>query len=108
MKQILFHPEAYEIIKNFTKELRRELGEALYHLQQGKLLSMPLSKPMSSIASGVSELRFKDENGIYRVFYAVKYEDAVWVIHAFAKKTQKTPRREIELGQKRFKEFVRR
>lgn len=52
------------------------------------------------------ELRIRDAAGIYRAFYLVKVADAVLVFHAFAKKTQKTPDREIELGKKRLKEML--
>jgi predicted XRE-type DNA-binding protein len=56
---------------------------------------------MSSVAVGVEELRVKDRSGAYRVFYYTKLADSVLIFHAFAKKTQKTPLKEIALAQKR-------
>jgi phage-related protein len=84
--------------------VRREFGKAIFDLQRGEPLSMPLSRPMSSVASGVEELRVKDRSGAYRVFYYKKLTDSVLIFHAFAKKTQKTPPHEITLAQKRLKE----
>ena len=67
---------------------------------------MPLSRPMQSIAPGVEELRVKERSGAYRVFYFTRVETAVMIFHAFAKKTAKTPQREIELARKRLKEIL--
>ena len=54
---------------------------------------------------GVEELRIKDANGAFRVFYFTKLVDRVLIFHAFQKKTRKTPTHEIELGRKRLKEL---
>ncbi len=67
---------------------------------------MPLSRPMSSVAAGVEELRLRDRSGIYRVFYYTKLFDSVLIFHAFVKKTQKTPPDEIGSAQKRLKEML--
>ena len=61
---------------------------------------------MPTIASGVSELRVKGDDGIYRVFYFTATVKGVLVFHAFAKKTQRTPPLEIELAKKRLKELL--
>ncbi len=61
---------------------------------------------MSSIAAGVEELRLKHKNGIYRVFYYVKFAEAILIFHAFIKKTEKTPTQEIETAKKRLKEML--
>jgi len=67
---------------------------------------MPLSRPMSSVASGVEELRVRDRSGAYRVFYYTRLADSVLIVHAFVKKTQQTPPHEIVLAQKRLKEML--
>jgi phage-related protein len=67
---------------------------------------MPLSRPMASVASGVEELRVKDESGIYRTFYYKKGKLGILIFHAFGKKSQKTPQHEIEIGQKRLREML--
>jgi len=86
--------------------VRREFGKVIFDLQKGEKLSMPLSPPMASLATGVEELRVKDRSGAYRVFYYTKLADSVLIFHAFAKKTQKTPPNEIALPQKRLKEML--
>jgi phage-related protein len=67
---------------------------------------MPLSKAMPAVGGGVAELRIQDRSGIYRAFYVARVADAIVIFHAFAKKTQKTSKREIELGRNRLKEML--
>jgi phage-related protein len=58
-------------------------------------------------SAGVMELRIWDEAGTFRVVYVAKFEDAVYVLHCFQKKTQTTAQRDIELARKRFKALVK-
>jgi phage-related protein len=102
----IFHPKARDTIRSFSKEIRFALGSALLDLQHGAKLGMPLSKPMPSVGPGVSELRVRDQSGIYRAFYVVKTQKGVIVFHAFQKKTQKTPIHEIAVAQARLKELL--
>lgn len=106
IKKAAFHPKARIAIQAFPEDVKRELGKAIFDLQLGEKLTMPLSKPMRSVANGVEELRMKDRSGIYRVFYYTRIEDRVLIFHAFTKKTQKTPKHEIDLGKKRLKEIL--
>ena len=106
VKPVDFHKKAREVVREFSKPIRRELGEALLKLQQGMHLLLPLSRPMPSIHSGAHELRLRDEAGIYRAFYYTKSERGVLVFHAFVKKTQETPDSEIALGRKRLREML--
>jgi phage-related protein len=82
------------------------LGKALYHLQLGASLSMPLSRPMSSVAFGAAELWLREASGAFRVFYIAKLGTSILVFHAFTKKTQKTPAKELSLAQRRLKEMT--
>ena len=106
MKPALFHPKARVALRSFPEDVRRELGKVIFDLQKGEKLSMPLSRPMPSVAQGVQELRIKDRAGAYRVFYFTRLADAILIFHAFVKKTMKTPPSEIELAQKRLKEML--
>ena len=61
---------------------------------------------MPDVAPGVHELRLRDSDGTYRVFYYVKSVRGVVILHAFEKKTQKTPPREMEVCRKRLQDFL--
>lgn len=106
VKPARFHPGAIDALRTFPEDVRRAFGKAIYDLQSGHTLSMPLSRPMPSLGAGAAELRIRDSAGIYRAFYLVKVADAILVFHAFVKKTQKTPEAEIELGKRRLKELL--
>ncbi|MDD2467974.1 MAG: type II toxin-antitoxin system RelE/ParE family toxin, partial [Desulfobulbus sp.] len=64
-------------------------------------------KPMPSIGKGVEEIRIWDDSGTYRVIYTAKLADAVYVLHAFQKKTQATSKRDIDLAQIRYSELLK-
>jgi phage-related protein len=83
------------------------LAGALAQLDQGILLSMPLSRPMPSIGRGVHELRLKDRSGNYRVIYVFVGNGTIYLLHAFAKKTQATPKQNIDLAKRRLKEVLK-
>lgn len=59
-------------------------------------------KPMPAVGKGVEEIRIWDDSGTYRVIYTARLADAVVVLHAFQKKTQATPKRQIELARERW------
>ncbi|MEO8594829.1 MAG: type II toxin-antitoxin system RelE/ParE family toxin [Candidatus Solibacter sp.] len=105
MRPIIFHPKARDEIRRFPAEARSRIGRG-FRLQIGETLGMPAGRPMPTVASGVSELRVKGEDGIFRVFYFTATAKGVLVFHAFAKKTQRTPPLEIELAKKRLKELL--
>jgi phage-related protein len=102
----IFHTKAREAIRGFPREARRQLGEAIFELERGNSLTMPLARPMPAVGAGVHELRVRDRSGIYRAFYVVKLRHGVLVFHAFEKKTQRTPPHEIKLGKKRLREMI--
>jgi phage-related protein len=106
MKPVDFHPRALEFIRAQTTSVRRQIGEALRDLQKGAYLGMPLSRPMVTVAAGVHELRVRGEGTQVRVFYCVRFLDRVIVFHAFQKKSQKTPLREIRLARRRLQEVL--
>lgn len=100
------HPKARDEIREFSKGVRRDIGELLFKLQLGVNIGLPDARPMPDIRQGAYELRLKDDAGIYRVFYFLKSEKGILVFHAFTKKTQKTPQGEIELGRRRLTEML--
>jgi len=106
VKAAIFHLAAKAAIRNFPKEVRREFGKAILDLQQGEILSMPISRPMPSVGTGVAELRIRDRSGIYRAFYYARSPRGILVFHAFMKKSQTTSRRDLNLGRNRLKELL--
>jgi len=62
---------------------------------------------MPVIGNGVEEIRVTDESGVYRLIYVSRRAEAVYVLHAFQKKTQATSRRDIEIARQRFAQLSR-
>lgn len=106
MKAAIFHPAAIAAIRLFPDDVRRELGKAIFDLQMGETLTMPLSRPTPSVGPGIEELRLRDRAGIYRAFYYTRSSRGVLVVHAFVKKTQATAKQDVELARKRLKELL--
>jgi phage-related protein len=106
VKDARFHPKARAVLKGFPVNVRREFGKAIFDLQKGESLVMPLSRPMPAVAVGAAELRIKDRTGAYRTFCFTRVADAVLIFHAFVKKTVKTPPHELDLARKRLKEML--
>ncbi|WP_227674588.1 type II toxin-antitoxin system RelE/ParE family toxin [Psychrobacter jeotgali] len=104
MKDIEFLGTSLEDVRSFPDDIKQDTGYQLHKVQIG---DMPDNyKPMSSIGSSVVEIRLKDSNGIYRVIYTAKFADTVYVLHAFTKKTQKTPQSDINLAKLRLKSLI--
>ena len=55
-----------------------------------------------SLGRGVEEIRVLESSGAYRVIYLARRADAVYVLHAFHKKTQRTPKKDLEIAKRRF------
>jgi phage-related protein len=106
MKRIVWDKTALETIRSLSAEVRQEVGALLRILQDGGQLGMPQSRPMRQLAPSAFELRIKDRDGIYRVFYVLFDKHRIFVPHAFMKKTQKTPLQEIETAKKRLRRMV--
>jgi phage-related protein len=92
-------------LKAFPEAARRRAGRQLQLVQQGK---DPVDwKPMPAVGAGVREIRVRDEQGIFRVFYVTKLLDTVFVLHCFQKKTQKTNQGDLDLASRRYQELLR-
>lgn len=92
-------------IRKFPEELQTDLLMIVAQLNRGVRLGMPLSRPMPSIGLGVHELRLKDRSGRYRVIYFFKNKSGeIHFLHVFKKKTQATPRKNLNLAKKRLKD----
>lgn len=93
-------------IKKFPKELQKDILFLIEEFKKGIKFSMPLSRPMPSIGSGVHEFRLKDRSGQYRVIYFLQDSDATYFVHAFMKKTQKTPKKNLDLAIRRIRSLT--
>jgi phage-related protein len=98
------------VLKQAQKELRRcpkDFSEDIYSLfedlSNGKKLEMPISRSLASIAPGLNELRLSGVSGELRVFYVIRVKEAIYVIHAAVKKSQKMQQQTIRLLKQRLK-----
>jgi phage-related protein len=94
-----------EFLLGLPEATRLEVADAIVLLESGQALEMPLNRNLASIRPGLHELRFRDKAGQVRVIYYLKKGDAIYLVHAFRKKTQTIPRRELEIIHKRLKEI---
>jgi phage-related protein len=92
-------------LRDFPEGARHDAGYQLEKVQRGE--QPDDFKPMPSIGKGVEEIRVTEESGAYRVIYLARRSDAVYVLHAFQKKTKATSRRDIEIARKRFAQLSR-
>jgi phage-related protein len=96
-------------LRAFPREVKREMGVALYAAQKGEL--DPAAKPLKGFGgASVLEIVAKDEGGTWRTVYTVRYAEAVYVLHAFQKKSKRgvaTPRQELDLIKRRLAEAER-
>ena len=94
-----------EDVRAFPEDARRDAGHQLGRVQQGLL---PADwKPMTTVGPGVIKIRVHTRVE-HRVLYIAKFEEAVYVLHAFEKRTRQTPRPEIELARRRLGDLTRR
>lgn len=79
---------AYDDLLAFPRDARKEAGFQLGKVQAG--LEPTDWKPFEDVGAGTKEIRIRDASGIYRVMYVTKFEEAIYVLHSFQKKTQLT------------------
>lgn len=99
MKRVQWLGTSLNVVRAFPDEVRSMVGTELRQVQNGL---MPGDfKPMNTVGAGVFEIRVRADNQ-YRVIYVAKFSEAVYVLHAFVKKTQKTAATDLELAQSRY------
>jgi phage-related protein len=94
-----------EDLSRFPAAARRKAGFQLFLVQEGE--DPGDWKPMNGIGPGVKEIRIREKDGAFRVIYVASFQDAVYVLHCFQKKTQKTSAGDIDLAKRRYKELAR-
>jgi phage-related protein len=101
MKVACFLGTARQDLAAFLASIRQRAGYELFMVQVGR---EPADfRPIPSVGPGACEIRVRDESGAFRVIYVAKFEHAVYVLHAFQKKTRKTPQADVELAARRYK-----
>jgi phage-related protein len=103
-KQIRWIGSAYEDLLAFSKDARKEAGFQLGKVQVG--LEPADWKPFDEIGAGTREIRIREARGIYRVMYVAKFEEAIYVLHCFQKKTQVTSKQDKAIAAARYRAVV--
>ncbi len=102
-KPVAFVGDSKDRLRDFPLDAKREAGFQIDKIQSG---GQPDDfRPMPSVGSGVMEIRVRDHNGAFRVFYVASRGDVVFILHCFQKKTQQTAKKDIDLGKQRYKEL---
>ena len=98
-RDVVFLGTSQQALRAFPKPVRTKIGHQLDLVQSGE---EPTDwKPMTSIGPGVREIRPRDASGAFRVIYVAAMADAIYVLHAFQKKTEATAPRDLDLATKR-------
>ena len=105
MKPVRFLGDSLKCLREFPDGARQDAGHQIDRVQHGK---QPNDfKPMRSIGKGVEEIRIKDDAGAFRVIFTARMSEAVYLLHAFQKKTQATSKRDIGTAKARFANLMR-
>jgi phage-related protein len=107
MKDLLFVGDSHRILSGFPDPVQRHVGFALYQAQMGN--KHPDAKPLKNFPGGIMEVVSDHRGDTFRTVYTVRLEHAVYVLHAFQKKSKHgiaTPRSEIELVKQRLQRAI--
>ena len=104
MKPVRFMGSAKDDLSKFPKSARIRAGHELFMVQVGR--NPDDWKRIASVGPGACEIRVRDRTGAFRVIYVASFEDAVYVLHAFQKKSRKTPKSDVELARGRLRKLL--
>ena len=104
-KPVKFRGNALDDLRRFPAPARREAGYQLDQVQHGQ--EPDDWKPLPTIGQGVLEIRIRDITGEFRVVYVAKFASAVFVLHCFQKKTQKTRKADLDLAESRYRDLLK-
>ena len=104
MKPLRWVGSALADLRAFPEDARRAGGHNLHLVQLG--LEAEDWKPMPDVGPGVYELRIHTATE-YRVFYVAKFEEAVYALHCFEKKSRRTTAHDLETGRERYRTLLR-
>jgi phage-related protein len=107
LNEIRWQGDSRRVTHGFPKGARNALGKELTRIQMG--LQPRNGKWLTGVGRSVQEIRIAHSKEAYRVIYVTKLADCIYVLHAFHKKAKtgiETPKEEIDLAKKRYKELV--
>lgn len=104
-KPLEFLGTSLDDLRAFPLAAKREAGHQLDQVQHG--FEPDDWKPMNTVGKGVREIRIRDASGAFRVLYVAKFADAVYVLHCFQKKTEKTSQADVDLAAKRYRDLLK-
>jgi phage-related protein len=107
IKRLIFVGDSHRILSAFPEPVQRHIGYALYQAQVGN--KHPDAKPLKHFATGTLEVVSDHRGDTFRTVYTVRLEKAVYVLHAFQKKSRRgiaTPKSEIELVKQRLQRAI--
>jgi len=104
-KPVEFRGSALADLRAFPQAARRAAGYQLDQVQRGR--DPDDWKPMNAVGRGVREIRIRDSTAAFRVLYVAKLADAVYVLHCFQKKTQKTRKADLDLAAQRYRDLLK-
>ncbi len=99
-KQIDWRGSSFDDLCAFPDDAKRNAGYQLRKVQKGE--QPDEYKPMPEIGSGVTEVIVDTSDGWFRVMYVAKFEEAVYVLHAFQKKSNKTTQGDKDVAKRRY------
>lgn len=99
-KTIVWMGSSLEDVLAFPLTVRKEVGYQLHRVQYG--IEPRDWKPFSEVGAGVNEIRVRDISGIYRVMYVAKFDEAIYVLHSFQKKTPLTDKHDKDIARMRY------
>lgn len=104
-KPVEFRGGSLDDLRAFPPAARRDAGYQIDQVQHGR---EPTDwKPMNTVGQGVKEIRIRDAAGAFRVIYVARLADAVYVLHCFQKKTEKTSKADLDLAAKRYRDLLK-
>lgn len=104
-KPLEFRGSSYRDLLSFPREAIHDAGFQLDKVQNGE--EPDDWKPLPGVGRGAGEIRIWASDGTYRIVYVARFEAAIFVLHCFQKKTQRTSAHDIEVAAQRYRQLVR-
>lgn len=100
LKPLAWMGSSFDDLRGFPDAIRKDAGFQLHRLQAG--LEAADWKPLTTIGRGVEEIRLRNETGAWRIIYLARFEDAIYILHCFNKKTQRTSGQDKHIAKTRY------